>query len=95
MKQVVVPDNILISFDDQWTGVDEITYKAFIQFIERVDEYNEIVLPKGYINKIKKSVPKRFNQGDRYFEKNLGIKIPKTKIGKSDKPVMEKIIKEW
>ena len=95
MKQVVVPDNILISFDDQWTGVDEITYKAFLEFIERVDESNEIILSKGYVNKIKKATPKRFNQGDRYFEKNLGIKIPKTKIGKSDKPVMEKIIKEW
>jgi len=93
MQQVVVPDNILIPEDDHWTGVDEITYKAFIQFIERIDENNEIILPKGYLNKLKKAVPKRFNQGDRYFEKNLGMKIPKTKIGKSDKPVFEKFIK--
>jgi len=71
---------------DMWAGVSLQTFVAFLEWLKEV-------APQEYFQKIK--LAHRFNQGDAYFAKHLGIELPRTEIGKSTAPILSQMLESW
>ena len=77
----------------QWVGVTKETYQAFMKWLEfTVSDICYEDTGKKWFEKVKKSNPLRYNQGDAYFAVVLDGDIPATKIGGQKKPVAMKMI---
>lgn len=90
MQEIKIPAEIKIPDDQLYVGVTETTYKAFIEFLDREVDNNN--LTKEYVNKIKESnTALHFNQGDKYIVEVLegdGAPIPASKLGENPAPVL-------
>jgi len=86
-----VPKKFLIDQENQWIGVSDLTFNAFLDFLEELR--NEFELSEEYLNKIKNIPPLRYNQGDAFFAKSLDKEITATEIGESSEPIFTKVIR--
>lgn len=81
--------------ESQWVGVTKETYNEFLKWLEvniGIICYEED--GKKWFNKVKKSDPLRYNQGDAFFAEVLNNDIPATKLGGQKTPIAMKMIGE-
>lgn len=79
--------------DELWIGVTPETLSEFMSWLEEiVDEYGKDA--EEWLVEVKASKPLRFNQGDAYFARAVGQKIPITEPGKANGTLLNSMIKK-
>jgi len=75
-----------------WVGVKKETLNEFFKWLEELAENEGDDSTKKWIKLCKKSKKLRYNQGNAFFAKNLGVNLEATKVGKAKEPIANKII---
>ena len=79
---------------DKWVGVTNAEINWLKHWLFKIEETSSYIWGiKEHIKKIDFESGGRFNQGDAYFADKLGVETPSTLPGKSDEPVINKLIK--
>jgi len=77
----------------QYLGVTKTTYKAFIRWLKSLKE--ELVFKDEavkWLEKVMKSKPLRYNQGDMFFTGKITPKLPATEIGKANMTILGQML---
>jgi hypothetical protein len=86
------------NLEADFVGVDYFTKEEFMEWLEKVVEKDYIFdrEAKEWFEKVKAESKNalRFNQGDQYFAKHLGIATPATEVGKQEETILTGVIKE-
>ena len=94
------PTNLLVGIGaygysgDEWVGITYNEVNWLKDWLAKIEETSCYIWGiKKHIEKIDFETGGRFNQGDAYFADKLDVKTPTTEPGKSDEPVITKLIK--
>ena len=81
------------SYEPEWVGVLPETLEAYFAWVEKTHEKEEKDVME-WLAKCRAAPAQRFNQGDAFFAKTLGMELPTTEVGKVDVPVLEQMLKK-